>query len=148
MKVKYRGFFTVDRDVGYVFKFLTDPQRFVKVFPGCKGIVVTETSEFVIDMIINIGPLRGDVKLRGRFAEVTENKFIKIEGNGVGVNSSMDYILTFTLSSLNSSTRVEWVFEGTISGLAALLGERVLNKIAESLVEDIIKGIVEELSKP
>ena len=147
VRVVYRGEFIVNRDPGIVFRFLSDPRIFARVFPGFQDVKIMGGEEFIVKLKVTIGPFRGDATLRGRFIELVENKLVKVAGRWEGAGSTMDYMLTFALAKVNSETRVDWVFEGYIEGLAALLGDKVLNSIARSLIDEITEGIIGEVSK-
>lgn len=146
MKLKYEGAFEVSKSPREVFKFLTDPHKFARTFPGFRSVEVSEGGSFTVNLNVNIGPLRGDATLEGSFIEVREYSYAKVSGRGVGVGSSLNFVLEFRVTSLNSTSRVDWTFEGEIGGLAASIGERVLNAIAKNMVDDIISNIVEALT--
>jgi len=147
VRVVYKGEFIVNRDPEIVFRFLSNPRIFARVFPGFQDVEIMEGKEFIVKLKISIGPFRGDVTLRGRFIELVENRLVKVAGRGEGVGSTIDYMLTFVLTKVNSETRVSWVFEGYIEGLATLLSDKVLNSITKSLIDEITEGIISEVSK-
>ncbi len=146
MKLRYEGAFEANKSPEEIFKFLTDPYKFARTFPGFRNVKVSEEGSFTVNLTVNIGPLRGDATVEGRFTEISEYSYAKVSGRGVGVGSSLNFILEFRVASLNSTSKVYWIFEGKIGGLAASIGERVLNAIAKSLIDDIINNIVKALA--
>jgi len=145
LRLKYDGYFEVPRSRFYVFQFLRDPLRFARVLPGFKEVEVIGVHEFKVYLTLNVGPLRGDVVVVGRLVEVEEPKYIKVVGRGEGVNSTLDFTLIFAVDEVNTGSRVSWVFEGTVGGLAALMGRRVLDGIARILINDIVSCLREAL---
>jgi carbon monoxide dehydrogenase subunit G len=145
MKLKYEGYFEIPRDRSTVFHFLTDPKRFAKAFPGFKNVEVTGINEFKVDLTINIGPLRGDAVVVGKFIEAREPSYAKVTGRGKGAGSTLDFMLLFTIDEINTGSKVSWVFEGTVGGLAASIGGRVLDSIARNLINDIISNLRRDL---
>ncbi len=141
MKLKYEGSFEVPKNRVEVYRFLTDPERFARVFPGFKRVEVTGTGEFKVDLAINIGPLRGDATILGRFVEVREYSYSKITGMGRGVGSTLEFTLTFTIDETSIGSKVSWIFEGTIGGLAASVGRGVLDTIAHSMIDEVVNNL-------
>ncbi|MEM1712306.1 MAG: SRPBCC domain-containing protein [Acidilobaceae archaeon] len=141
MNIKYEGSFVVDKESSRVFKLLTNPRVFARTFPGYRNVSIADNGDFIVELVVNIGSLRGDATVRGRFIEITEYRLVKVSGTGIGVNSTLHYTLTFTLSSIDSKTRIDWVFEGVIEGLASLLGSKVLDNITKILIDDIISRL-------
>jgi len=60
MRVVYRGEFIVNRDPEIVFRILSDPRIFARVFPRFQGVEITEDEEFIAKLKNNIGPFRAD----------------------------------------------------------------------------------------
>ena len=144
MKVRYQGSFDTSRDPEEVFNFLTDPNRFSRSFPGFQGVDV-EDKEFTINLNLSLGPLRGKARVRASFEEAERPLRARVRGSGSGVGSTLDFTLEFTITALDGKSRVEWVFEGNVGGLAASLGGRVLDSLARRMINDIISGLKKEL---
>ncbi len=104
-------------------------------------------NEFKVNLAISIGPLRGDVMIIGRFVEVREHSYAKITGKGIGIDSTLNFTLTFTINEINTKSKIDWVFEGVAEGLIALIDKRLVDAIAYNIVDDIINNIKKELLK-
>ena len=141
MRVKYEGSFRVEKDPVSVFKYLTDPLRFSKAFPGFQGVEVLGEGEFKIDLTLKLGPVSGRGNVRGRIVEAREASYVKIRGNSRGAGSSLDYTLEFRITGDNGGSTVKWRFEGTVVGLAASMGGRILDNLARRLINDMASGL-------
>ncbi|MCE4604385.1 MAG: SRPBCC family protein [Aeropyrum sp.] len=144
MELNYSGSFTVSKSVEEVFDFLSDPDKFARSFPGFKS-VERENGRFTINLRLSLGPIRGDASVRAEFEELDRPKYARVRGSGRGAGSTLDFTLEFTVKAENGSTKVEWAFSGSVGGLAASMGGRVLNSLANRMINDIISGIKREL---
>ena len=144
MRIKYQGSFEASKNPDRVFHFLTDPHKFSKAFPGFQGVEVEDNS-FTISLNLNLGPLRGRARVKASFEEMERPSKARVKGQGSGVGSTLDFTLEFAIAPTSEGSRVEWVFEGNVGGLAASLGGRVLDSLARRMINDIINGIKVEL---
>jgi carbon monoxide dehydrogenase subunit G len=141
LRVKYEGQFRVERDPASVFRYLTDPNRFSKAFPGFQGVEVIGENEFKIDLTLKLGPVSGKGSVRGRIVEAREGSYVKIRGNSRGAGSTLDYTLEFRLRGEAGGSVVSWRFEGIVVGLAASMGGRILDNLARRLITDMAEGL-------
>lgn len=145
MRLKYEGVFESPRGRMEVYQFLVDPRKFARALPGFKNVEVTGEGEFKVELIINIGPLRGDAIVTARFVETREHSYAKVTGRGRGAGSTLDFTLTFTIDETNTGSKISWAFEGTVGGLAASIGGRVLDSIARNIINDVITNLKNQL---
>lgn len=145
MRLRYQGSFEVSRDPGEVFEFLLDPNRFSKSFPGFRGVEVHSERDFTIKLRLSLGPIRGDATVKASIIEAEKPSRAKIKGRGTGAGSTLDFTLEFTVEPSGEGSKVNWLFEGTVGGLAASLGGRVLDSLARRLINDIVAGVKREL---
>jgi carbon monoxide dehydrogenase subunit G len=145
LRLKYEGFFEVPKGRIEVYQFLVDPRKFARALPGFKNVEVTGEGEFKVDLTINIGPLRGDATVTARFVEAREHSHAKVTGRGRGAGSTLDFTLTFTIDEINTGSKINWVFEGTVGGLAASIGGRVLDSIARNIINDVVNNLKNQL---
>ena len=141
MRIRYSGSFDVASPKEKVYRFLTDPERVAKTFPGVEKVEVTDENNFSVRATLGIGPLRGSMSFKLRFEEKRAPDHARVVGRGVGLQSTADISLTFDLEDLGGGTRVKWSFEGNVGGLVGSLGGRVLDDVAKRLVDEVIANI-------
>ncbi|GBF09472.1 CoxG homolog [Aeropyrum pernix] len=146
LKVRYEGSFEVSKTPGEVFEFLTDPRRFSRAFPGFKSVEV-EDGSFTIELRLSLGPLRGDARVRASFEDLEKPSKATVKGSGRGAGSTLDFTLRFAVEPSGGGSRVSWVFEGNVGGLAASMGGRVLDSLARRMINDVISGVKRELGE-
>jgi carbon monoxide dehydrogenase subunit G len=145
VRIRYTGEFTVSKPPEEVFDFLTDPRRFSKAFPGFQSVEVGESGEFTVRLKLSLGPLRGDARVRARIVEAEKPRRARVKGNGSGAGSTLDFTLEFEVEPSDGGSRVSWVFEGNVGGLAASMGGRVLDPLARRMIRDIVEGVKREV---
>ena len=144
MRVRYTGEFTVSRPPREVFDFLADPGNLARSFPGFKSVEVRD-GEFESELRLSLGPLRGDARVRGRLVEVERPRRALVRGSGRGAGSTLDFTLEFQVEPVEGGSRVSWVFEGTVGGLAASMGARVLDPLARRLISSVVSNVKSRL---
>ncbi len=77
--------------------------------------------------------------------EAREHNHAKVTGRGRGAGSTLDFTLTFTIDEINTGSKINWVFEGTVGGLAASIGGRVLDSIARNIINDTVNNLKNQL---
>jgi carbon monoxide dehydrogenase subunit G len=145
MKLHYDGSFEVSAPRDKVYAFLTDPRSVGSVFPGVESVDVVDQDNFSARANLGVGSLKGTVNLRLRFAEKRPPEHAKVVGRGTGVQSTMDFELSFDLDDLGNATRIRWNFDGNVGGLVGSLGGRILGSVAERIMNDVINNLKSKL---
>lgn len=148
MRLQYSGAFEVRASKDEVYRFLTDPNKVAKAFPGVERVEVQDENSFSVRATLGVGHLRGSMSFKLRFDEKRPTDHARVSGRGTGLQSTADISLSFDLEDLGDGvTRVRWFFEGNVGGLVGSLGGRILDDVARKLVDDVISNIKKAFEK-
>ncbi len=87
------------------------------------------------------------MNITARFAEKKPPEGAKVIGRGSGMQSTMDFEIGFRLEEPSPGrTRVNWYFDGSIGGLIGSMGARVLDPVAQRIVQDSVERLRQKLS--
>jgi len=141
VRLHYDGSFEVNTPRDKVYEFLTDPRRVGSVFPGVESVDIVDQDNFSARAQLGIGSLRGTVNLKLRFVEKRPPEHAKVLGRGTGIQSTIDFELSFDLDDLGKGTRVRWAFDGNVGGLVGSLGGRIMGSVAEKIINDVVSNL-------
>jgi Uncharacterized conserved protein len=145
LKIRYEGFSEVSRGRAEVYQYLVDSHKFAKALPGFQKVEIIGEGGFKVDLVISVGSLRDSALVAAKFVEVKEHSYAKITGKGRSVGSTLDFTLTFAIDEVNIGSKINWVFEGTVEGLVASIGRRILNSVARNIINDVINNLKNDL---
>lgn len=131
-----------------VWKALNDPQVLRACVPGCKQMVSTGEDSF--DVVIEIGV----VSIKGRYtgqikiSDRVPNCGYKLTVFGSGTAGFMNASGLIRLREQGDETQIEYAGEAHIGGLAAGLGQRVMEGIFKVLVVQFLECLGNAIHGP
>ncbi|MEM0349677.1 MAG: carbon monoxide dehydrogenase subunit G [Candidatus Caldarchaeum sp.] len=137
--------FVVSADRGKVFKFVTDPDSFVKLIPDLQSYEKIDDKNFKVVFKIGLGMIKGNLNMSFRFEEIREPEFVKISGHGSGMQSTADLTLNLNLNTVDGGTEVAWDADVAVGGLVASVGSRLMESTTKSKIKEIVEGLKREL---
>jgi carbon monoxide dehydrogenase subunit G len=146
-KIHYSGSFNIEKPAEAIYGFITDPSKAAGILPGVQSIDVISNDEFMVKMMIGVGHMKGLITARVTISNKEPPRRVKMSGRGTGLQSSMDFELDFTIKGNQGSTEVEWIFDGNVGGLVGAMGARVLDAVAEKMINDSIAKLRKELAQ-
>ncbi len=147
-KVHYEGSFEVDKPRDVVYNFLIDPRGVASVIPGVESVDVVDQDNFKVKASLGVGAIKGTINITARFAEKKPPEGAKVVGRGSGMQSTMDFEMGFKLEEVGpNQTRVNWYFDGNVGGLIGSMGARVLDPVAQKIVQDSVQKLRQRLSQ-
>ena len=146
-RVHYDGSFEVDKPRDVVYNFLIDPRNIASVMPGVESVDVVDPDNFKVKASLGVGAIKGTVNVTARFTEKKPPESAKVVGRGSGMQSTMDFEIGFRLEETSpGKTKVNWYFDGNVGGLIGSMGARVLDPVAQRIVQDSIEKLRQRLS--
>ncbi|GAB6943440.1 CoxG family protein [Vulcanisaeta sp. JCM 14467] len=146
-RVHYDGSFEVNKPRDVVYNFLIDPRNIASIIPGVESVDVIDPDNFKVKASLGVGAIKGTVNITARFTEKKPPESAKVVGRGSGMQSTMDFEIGFRLEEAGSGrTRVNWYFDGNIGGLIGSMGARVLDPVAQRIVQDSVEKLRQRLS--
>ena len=146
-RVHYDGSFEVDKPRDVVYNFLIDPRSIASIIPGVESVDVVDPDNFRVKASLGVGAIKGTVNITAKFTEKKPPEGAKVVGRGSGMQSTMDFEIGFRLEEPSPGrTRVNWYFDGNIGGLIGSMGARVLDPVAQRIVQDSVERLRQRLS--
>ena len=133
--------FEVDAPVGDVWKFVTNPNDFAKVIPDLQKQVVVDDRRFSVDFRVGLGLIKGTMKMNFEFEEVKPESYVKLVGDGSGLQSAVNLIITLNLAPKDGRTSISWSADVTVTGTIMSMRSRFIEPTTKTKVVDIVRGI-------
>ncbi|MCG2880518.1 MAG: carbon monoxide dehydrogenase subunit G [Vulcanisaeta sp.] len=147
VRVRYGGSFDVNKPRDFVYNFLVDPRNVASAIPGVESVEVLDQDNFRVRASLGVGAIRGTVNITARFVEKRPPESAKIVGRGSGMQSNVDFEMGFNLEEVGpGAVRVNWYFDGNIGGLIGSMGARVLDPVAQRIIQETIQKLKQKLS--
>ncbi|MEM1952029.1 MAG: carbon monoxide dehydrogenase subunit G [Candidatus Caldarchaeum sp.] len=137
--------FVVAADRAAVFKFVTDPDSFIKLIPDLQKYEKVDDRNFKVVFKIGLGMIKGTLNMAFKLEEVKEPEFVKVVGRGSGLQSTADLVLNLSLNQADGGTEVSWDADIVVGGLVASVGSRLLESTTKTKVREIVEGLKREL---
>ncbi|MCG2867645.1 MAG: carbon monoxide dehydrogenase subunit G [Vulcanisaeta sp.] len=147
-RVHYEGSFDVNKPRDFVYNFLVEPRNVASLIPGVESVEVLDPDNFRVRASLGVGAIKGTVNITAKFAEKKPPESAKVVGRGSGMQSTMDFEMGFKLEETgSSSTKVNWYFDGNVGGLIGSMGARVLDPVAQRIVQDTVQKLKQKLTQ-
>lgn len=145
----FNGAFEVSASKEDCYAFATDPAKVVTIFPDIQDVKIIDSENFELKTQVGISFIKGVMDVKGRIAEKTPPKYVKLKANVSGLSSNIVLESGFTMEDGSSGgTLITWTADAIIGGLIARVGSRVLDSTAQKYVAQIIASLKEKLSRP
>ncbi len=143
MKISDR--FTVAADREVVWKFITDPDNFIKLIPDLQKYEKVDERSFKAIFSVGLGMIKGNINMAFKYEELNPPSSLKIVGRGSGMQSTADLSLSLQLNPADGGTEIEWSADVFVGGLVASVGSRLMESVAKSKVKEVVEGLKREL---
>lgn len=103
-----------------------------------------EGQRYATVMEVGVGSVKPTVE---GVVSIDQREFPKMEASGRGSSSNSTFEMKsgMTISETDDGSKVEWWAETTISGRIAQMGQRVLNPVANKVVNNFFNNIQDQL---
>ncbi|MEM2237918.1 MAG: carbon monoxide dehydrogenase subunit G [Candidatus Caldarchaeum sp.] len=143
MKISDR--FTVAAERETVWKFVTDPDHFIKLIPDLQKYEKVDERNFKTVFKIGLGMIKGNISMAFRYEELNPPSSLKIVGRGSGMQSTADLTLMLELNPSDGGTEISWSADILVGGLVASVGSRLMESTTRTKVREIVEGLKREL---
>lgn len=130
-----------------VWDFLLNPNDIAPCFPDLQSLEVVSPDSFRAKVGVGLSLVRGTMDFEFHTAEKNPTSSAKLVGDGRGVGSSIAIQTSFSLSDMNTATKVGWSTEVTIGGVMAGLGSKLLESTSSKMVNQIIENLKNKLNE-
>ncbi|MEM1942921.1 MAG: carbon monoxide dehydrogenase subunit G [Candidatus Caldarchaeum sp.] len=146
MKMADKFVVAADRDT--VWKFITEPDNFVKLIPDLQKYEKVDATSFKTVFKIGLGMIKGSLNMAFKYEELNPPTSLKISGKGSGMQSTADLSLQLQLNPVAEGTEVSWSADLIVGGLVASVGSRLMESTTKAKVKELVEGLKKELEKP
>ena len=132
--MKLDGKYKLNASRPELWKALNDPEVLRSCTPGCKQMVANGDDAFDVVIEIGIASVKGRYTGHIAIRDRIPNEQYRLEVSGSGTAGFMNASGLIQLSEAGDATAVEYAVEAHVGGLAAGLGQRVMEGAAKLLV--------------
>lgn len=133
----FKSQFAVQVPQDTVWQFLWDVEALAACIPGCEQVEPLEDGQYRAVVIEQVGPFRVQFQLKISLEEVEAPRFLraKINGRDPRLASGIDMDLRLRLDPEETGTQVNLECSTTVHGKIAALGQGLIKKKSESIME-------------
>lgn len=129
-----------------VWDFLTDPEQVTQCAPGLKSVEVIDDTRFKCVVRAGVGMIKGNFNFDIEWVEKDEPNSATMVANGKIPGSAVAMRSTLALADgADEGTDMHWTSDVKVSGTIAGVGARLMNGVAERMVNDIFTCIKSKL---
>lgn len=143
----FNGEFEVKSPSRDVYDYVTDPEKLSSCIPGFRSMTVKDQDEFSVVVKMGVAFIKGDFSIDMKLIDKIQNEHAKVTGQGKGLGGSIDLQAVFDLSEKDGVTVMTWNASALVGGKLASLGQRVMGRQAEKMINDMFDQLRASLSQ-
>ena len=131
-----------------VWDVLNDPASIASLLPGVASFEIADDTHWSARVKVPLG--MGGLKLKFAFTKLEERpiEFARLAAKGSGVGAMVNMDTSFTLTpSGDTTTHMAWEADVRVAGPVGAMGQRVLEPIIRSKVDDVMTALDERLAE-
>lgn len=142
-----KGTYKLQAPSDRVWKALNDPEVLRSCTPGCKQMVPTGEDSFDVVIEIGIASITGRYTGQIKISDRVANCEYKLAIAGTGTAGFMNASGSIRLREQENETLIEYAGVAQVGGLAAGLGQRVMEGVAKLLVGQFFECLGKAIHK-
>jgi len=127
-----------------VWDFLADPEKLSKCLPDLKKMEVKGPDEFVAQIKIGVGIVKGDFTFKFNSSKQPPAR-MSLKGHGSGPGGVVDLTIEIELAPVDGGTKMLWRADAKVGGLMASVGQRLMEGAAKKNVNQLFGCIKSQL---
>ncbi|TAM60121.1 carbon monoxide dehydrogenase [bacterium] len=130
-----------------IYQALLDPQLLRRAIPGCRDFEERGDSRYAAVMEAGVGPIKGTFKATVAVTDQQPPQSYALQVEGQGAPGSVFGRISISLApSTAGQTRLHYVYDVSVSGKIAMVGQRMLDAAAKMVAAQFFKRLHEELA--
>lgn len=131
-----------------VFAALTDPASLQRAIDGCEKMLKTGEDTYEAHLKVGLGSIRGSYlgKIQMTAKQPPESLTLAINGNGA--TGFVKATAQIRLAAKGDQTELSGEGEGTLGGIIAAVGSRLLEAAAKKMTTDFFTRLAAEITSP
>jgi uncharacterized protein len=143
-----KGTYKLKAPTDQVWKALNDAEVLQSCTPGCRQMVPTGQDTFDVVIEIGIASIKGRYTGQIKISDRVPNCQYKLAVSGTGTAGFMNATGSIRVSEQENETLIEYAGEAHVGGLAAGLGQRVMEGVAKLLVSQFFECLGKAICQP
>ena len=145
--MKLSGQYTLPATPAKVWALLTDPDRLVKLLPGCERLDPDGPDRFKAAVKFGIAAISGKYAGTLELFEKRPPRSIRMRLSGKGLPGFVDGTGHVELAEKGGQTELRYTGEAQVGGMIAAVGQRMIEGAARMIVDQFFAAAAEELKK-
>jgi 2-furoyl-CoA dehydrogenase large subunit len=142
------GFVEVAAPPAMVWRALLDPESLKAVIPGCHELRKTGDNDYVADVSLGVGPVRGRFTATIGLSDLVTETSGRIGGTLAGPLGGDSGSGTLRLSPAGAGTRIDYDYAVAIGGKVAAVGGRLLDGATQVIIRQFFERLGRRLAAP
>jgi 2-furoyl-CoA dehydrogenase large subunit len=142
------GSFEVAAPPAAVWRALLDPDSLKAVIPGCHDLRKTGENDYVADVSLGVGPVRGRFTATVGLSDLVTETSGRIGGALTGPLGSASGSGLLRLSPSEAGTRIDYDYTVAIGGKVAAVGGRLLDGATQVIIRQFFERLGRRLASP
>jgi 2-furoyl-CoA dehydrogenase large subunit len=142
------GFVEVAAPPAVVWRALLDPESLKAVIPGCLELRKTGDNDYVADVSLGVGPVRGRFTATVGLSDLVTETSGRIGGSLTGPLGSASGSGMLRLLPAAAGTRIDYDYAVAIGGKVAAVGGRLLEGATQVIIRQFFERLGRRLAAP
>ncbi|WP_102346422.1 CoxG family protein [Bacillus sp. Marseille-P3661] len=143
MKLQGKADFQASREI--VWEVMNETETLKKATPGCKELIEVEEGFYKASLEMGVAAIKGHYDGEIVLSEKQEPERMTLKIKAEGAAGIVDATAHLIFVDTADGTVVEYNGEGTVSGLIAGVGQRMLTGVAKMILGQFFKAIAKEV---
>ena len=135
MAIRLEKKYILDIPQKNVWEAILDPETLAELLPNCKSLDPIGDHNFDANIEIKIGPIKGQFKSKLSLIDLDPPNGYKFDVNGDGSKGQMRGAGEIQLSSQDDGTEFIFTATGSVSGIIARVGQRLIEATGKRLMD-------------
>ena len=146
--MELKGKHTVNATPATLWKMLMDTETLSKIVPGVTKLEKTGENSYISALEINAGPISTSFNGNAQMEDILEQKKFALKMQQSNKMGNVNSVMNVELNPINDA-ETEVVFDGEvkISGMLAMMGQKVLGNVTNMLTKQFFANLDNELAK-
>jgi len=142
------GFVEVAAPPAAVWRVLLDPESLKAVIPGCRELRKTGDNDYVAEVSLGVGPVRGRFTATVGLSELVTETSGRIGGALSGTLGSASGSGLLRLAPSAKGTRIDYDYAVAVGGKVASVGGRLLDGAAKVVIRQFFAALARHAGRP
>ena len=131
-----------------VWDAIITPEILAEILPNCKSLEPTGENEFIANIEIKVGPIKGKFKTNLTLFDINQPRGYKFKIAGNGIKGAMSGQGEIQLSDIEEGTGFTFLANGNVSGIIARVGQRFIEAMGKKLMDQGFEKLKQNLTVP